>query len=160
MSRLKTAQTTGSTGFPQWSLNWDGVYPERSRRDRYGNRSQQNVTAGPAPPMQLTINSATNRVTQIGGVATTFDASGNMTKDDINCYTYNAENRLKELKNSACTSVVASYLYGPGGQRWRRTLGSTTTHSVYSGSKVIAEYTNNYSLGHLTKGELCRNAPC
>ncbi|MGH9777542.1 MAG: hypothetical protein ACRD5I_03950, partial [Candidatus Acidiferrales bacterium] len=142
MARLKTAQTTGSTGFPQWSLNW--VY------DRYGNRSQQTGTGG-APSMQLTISQSTNRVTAIGGVGTTYDAAGNMTKDDINCYTYNAENRMKELKNSACTSVVASYLYGPEGLRWRRTLGATTTHSVYAGSKVIAEYTNSYSLGSPTK---------
>ena len=40
-ARLRTAQTTGTTQFPQWGLRWD--------YDRYGNRLAQAVTAGSAP---------------------------------------------------------------------------------------------------------------
>lgn len=45
-ARLKTAQTSGSTQYPQWGLSWD--------YDRYGNRKAQNVTLGSGPSNAVT----------------------------------------------------------------------------------------------------------
>jgi YD repeat-containing protein len=47
LSRLSTAVTTGSTGYPKWGLSF--TY------DRYGNRTAQTVTAGTAPSSSLSI---------------------------------------------------------------------------------------------------------
>ena len=53
--RLKTAQTTGSANYPQWGLSW--TY------DRYGNRLSQSQTFDGPPTNSVTVNPATNRIT-------------------------------------------------------------------------------------------------
>ncbi len=53
--RLKTALTTGSTGYPQWGL--------AETNDRYGNRLRQDVTAGSGPSNVVTVSTTTNRIT-------------------------------------------------------------------------------------------------
>ncbi len=131
-ARLKTAVTTGSTQYPQWGLSWD--------YDRYGNRKSQNVIAGAAGSMQLTISESSNRISYIGSVATAYDASGNLTKDDQQRYVFDAENRVVQVKNLANTSVLASYSYDGAGLRVKKTASGSTTLYIFSGTKVIAEY--------------------
>lgn len=45
LGRLKTAVTNGSAAYPQWGLQWS--------YDRYGNRTNQAVTAGGGPNVPL-----------------------------------------------------------------------------------------------------------
>ncbi len=124
-ARLKTGQNG------QWNLSWD--------YDRFGNRKSQN--ANPGIGVQLTISQTTNRVTQIGSIATEHDASGNLTKDDQQRYVYDAENRLTELRDLSGTLTNAQYTYDGNGLRVKKVGGSTTVY-IFSGSKVIAEYEN------------------
>jgi YD repeat-containing protein len=84
--RLATAQTTGSTPYPQWGLSW--TY------DDYGNRTAQSVTAGSAPTNSVTVSTSTNRITAMGGYTFYYDSNGNLTQDDLYKYKYDAENRL------------------------------------------------------------------
>jgi len=130
LSRLSTAVTTGSTGYPKWGLSF--TY------DRYGNRTAQTVTAGTAPSSSLSIAAATNRITGY-----TYDANGNLTVEPFvpsnNNYTYDGENRLVTF---ASGSASATYTYDGGNLRVKKVSGSTTTVYVFSGSKVIAEYAN------------------
>lgn len=49
---------------------------------------------------------------------------------------YDAENRLISVDND----TTASYVYDQNNRRVKKTIGSSVTHCVWEGSKVIAEY--------------------
>jgi RHS repeat-associated protein len=130
--RLSAAQTltvNSTPGAKTWSLQW--TY------DRFGNRLTQSMLAGdpnfPVGQPTLMMNTATNRITNSGY---TYDNAGNMTHDANAAYAYDGANRLTAINT---TAAVYSY-FGP--QRVKKVLGSTTTRYIYSGSKLIAEYTN------------------
>jgi RHS repeat-associated protein len=136
--RLNSAETNGSTGYPQWGMSW--VY------DRYGNRTQQNWVAGSVPTNSLTISASTNRISSGSGFG--YDANGNMTGDGINALTYDSENHAL---TSSGTGGTAQYVYDGKGMRVEKCLsscGSPTTYTVYifGGSQVIAEYDNGASV--------------
>ncbi|MCI0620234.1 MAG: hypothetical protein L0387_00915 [Acidobacteria bacterium] len=126
LHRLLTAVTTGSASYPQWGLSW--TY------DRYGNRTNQTVTAGSPPSNSLTISTSTNRVTGPGTYL--YDANGNMTQEGSASlqYKYDGENRLVEFNNGAATYTHV------GALRVKKVQGGATTVYVFSGAKVIAEY--------------------
>jgi RHS repeat-associated protein len=142
LRRLTAASTTGSTNYPAWGLSF--TY------DRYGNRTAQTVTAGSAPSLSPIISTSTNRITSIGGVNFTYDANGNITKDDIYQYVYDAENRLVTLKTLS-GSTIATYAYDGHSMRIVKVWGASRTTTIYSGSQVISEFddaaSNTYSTG-------------
>ncbi|HEV1996150.1 MAG TPA: RHS repeat-associated core domain-containing protein [Candidatus Acidoferrum sp.] len=116
--------TTGSTAYPKWGLSW--TY------DRYGNRTDQNQTAGSPPMNHVTVDATTNRIITTGY---TYDVGGNMTNDGSNTLTYDAENR-------GATAAGATYTYDGHSLRVKKVSGSTTTVYIFSGSQVVAEYVN------------------
>ena len=82
--RLQAAQTSTVNGTAgTWSLQWTF--------DRLGNRLTQTLTGGNVSIGQpnLVVNTGTDQITGFG-----FDASGNMTSDGVNAYTYDAASRL------------------------------------------------------------------
>ncbi|HEX3094176.1 MAG TPA: RHS repeat-associated core domain-containing protein, partial [Candidatus Angelobacter sp.] len=124
--RLQAAQTTTVNGTAgTWSLQW--TY------DRLGNRLTQSLVGGNVSigQPQLVVDTNTNRITGFG-----FDASGNMTSDGVNTYTYDAANRLTQVNAGA-----GSYTYF-GALRIKKVVGSTTTTYIYSSDRPIAEYVN------------------
>jgi RHS repeat-associated protein len=124
--RLQAAQTTTVSGTAgTWSLQW--TY------DRLGNRLTQSLVGGNVSigQPQLVVDTNTNRITGFG-----FDASGNMTSDGVNTYTYDAANRLTQVNTGAGT-----YTYF-GALRIKKVVGSTTTIYIYSADRPIAEYAN------------------
>jgi RHS repeat-associated protein len=130
LGRLSSAQTltvNATPGSKTWSLQW--TY------DRFGNRLTQQMSAGdPTLPVNqpiLNVNSATNYITNAGY---TYDVAGNMTHDANAAYTYDGANRLTKINS---TAAVYTY-FGP--QRIKKVVGSGTTRYIYSGNKVIAEY--------------------
>jgi len=139
-SRLKTAQTTGSTNYPAWGLSWD--------YDRFGNRKNQNVTLGTGPSAQLDISDTTNRIYTTGF---SYDAAGNLTNDNLNTYTYDAENRLTrvgtDLSHTDFTFDGVGLRvkkYGPAGDA-PPCQGCPPIPSrvyIFLGTKVVAEYLN------------------
>jgi RHS repeat-associated protein len=128
VGRLKSAQTVDLTSANTWKLEW--TY------DRYGNRLTQTQTGGTAstPQPQVTVNPANNHIFFNPPPAPEpYDAAGNMTSDGIHTYTYDAENRIKSLDGGG------TYAYD--GNNIRVQYGNTMY--VFSGSKVIAEYTSS-----------------
>jgi len=58
--------------------------------DRFGNRWNQTVTTGSGLNVSLVFNGSK----QITTVGYWYAAAGNVIMDSVNCYTYDAENRL------------------------------------------------------------------
>jgi RHS repeat-associated protein len=125
-SRLKTAQTNGSTNYPQWGLSW--VY------DRYGNRLNQTLTAGSGYQGSFTVDPTTNHIT---GSPYAYDLSGNMTNDGLNALVYDGENRVT---SSGGALGSGSYAYDGNSLRVSKSASGATTVYIFSGSKVVAEY--------------------
>ena len=124
--RLQAAQTgtvNGTAG--TWSLQW--TY------DRLGNRLSQTLVGGNVSigQPQLAVDTSIYRITGFG-----FDASGNMTSDGVNTYSYDAANRLTQVNAGA-----GNYTYF-GGLRIKKVVGSATTVYIYSADRPIAEYAN------------------
>jgi RHS repeat-associated protein len=128
LARLVTAVTTGSANYPQWGLRWN--------YDRYGNRTDQIVTAGTAPSNSVTVDGASNRIISTGYG---YDANGNMTNDGNNTLVYDGENRVT---SSSGNLGSGTYTYDGNGLRVKKISGGTTTVYIFSGAKVIAEYEN------------------
>jgi len=131
LGRLLTANTTGSTQYPAWGLSW--TY------DRYGNRTNQTVTAGSGYPSSLTISAANNQITTPGF---TYDARGNVMTEPAPgaaTYTYDAE----ECNTKYVGSETATYTCDGNELRVEKAITSgTTTVYIRSGGQVIAEYDN------------------
>jgi RHS repeat-associated protein len=126
--------------------------------DRYGNRWQQNVTAGTAGSSQLVFNGS-NQATRVGicyhaaGLNNQpdgycFDAAGNLLNDGLHSYTYDGENRLIAVDNGQS----ATYLYNPAGQRISKTTPSGTSEFLYdSAGRMVTEVSGS---GAWTRGEI------
>jgi RHS repeat-associated protein len=138
--RLKTQ--THQSGTNVTSMNW--VY------DRYGNRTQQNVTAGSGPQPQFSFNTANN---QISGYS--YDAAGNVTNDGVHAYAYDGENNLISIDGGSTgtftydaanerVEVVTSagterYGFDAAGRRstvWDNSTGALDAVQYYVGGAV------------------------
>jgi RHS repeat-associated protein len=127
LARLASAVTSGDSNYPQWGLSFS--------YDRYGNRTNQTVTAGSAPSNSVTVDQTTNRISQSPYA---YDADGNMTNDgQNNSMVYDAENRLVSINAGSAT-----YSYDAKSLRVKKVAGRTTTVYIFSGTKVVAEYEN------------------
>ena len=131
--------------------------------DRYGNRWNQTASTAPGynPPSgdvsavqpQLSFTGNNNRID-----GWSYDAAGNLLNDNINTYTYDAENRVATLdgvptylydaegrrvaKLSSSGTVTASYVLGLGGEQVSEVNGSGMwMHSnVFVGGRLMATY--------------------
>lgn len=101
--------------------------------DQIGNRTADHI--GSYTPNAL------NQYTSIPGVGTLpqdpYDANGNLVKDGVRTYDYDAENRL--IKVTEGTSI-SNYKYDYLGRRIEKSgTGLTTTRFLYDGWNLIAE---------------------
>ncbi len=99
--------------------------------DRFGNRWQQNVTAGAGPSPQFSFD-ANNRIA--AGVA--YDAAGELTSDGTHTYQYDGAGRLTGVDGGA----TASYVYDAEGRRVERAVGGQKFEEIYDlGGHMVAE---------------------
>ncbi len=116
--------------------------------DRFGNRWQQNVTAGSGPAPQYAFD-ANNRIIPTNCTNTTafcYDAAGNMLQDTFHTYSYDAEGRI--LTVDATSGSPTSYAYDAMGHRAQRTKGGVVSYFGYDlAGHSIVEYQTNPNLG-------------
>jgi RHS repeat-associated protein len=122
-NRLASAQTPPSNPTLGYSYSYD----------RFGNRWSQAVTAGTGLQMQLSFN-ANNQISTTGY---RYDAAGNLMMDGVNCYTYDAENRLSSVApispplSGICGADTMSYLYDAEGRRMARVQSGAVVKQYY-----------------------------
>ncbi|MCU1304994.1 MAG: repeat-associated core domain protein [Candidatus Sulfotelmatobacter sp.] len=148
LNRLATATNTN----PQQGFSY--AY------DQYGNRWQQNVTAGTGNSSQLTFNGSVSAVrngnclhrsgmtNQPDGYC--YDAAGNLLNDGEHSYSYDGENRIVAVDGGAVT-----YDYGGDGQRIRKTTGSGSVEYLYDlAGRVVTELsgTGNWNRSEIYAG--------
>lgn len=72
----------------------------------------------------------------------TYDAAGNLKRDNKYTYEWDQEGNLTAVKNLNGT-VISSYTYQPGGLRKTKTVGSETFHYHYDGTDLVRVSDNN-----------------
>src|SRR5262249_28257794 len=128
LARLITA-----SGWSTWG--------RRFAYDRWGNRTGmwdavsggnqlQNIAIG------ITGSVVNNRIATVNGVTYSYDASGNCTSDGAHSYTYDGKGRQVSVDGGATSSSA----YDSNNWRVKKVAGGVTTHYVWEGAQVIAEY--------------------
>ncbi len=132
------------------SQNWKQTFGY----DRYSNRTTFTQIIGST---NLPINSTTkpnidasnNRFT--AGQGYTYDLAGNLISDpDGKQFTFDGNNKQVEVKD-ASNNVVGTYFYDGNGRRVKKVTATETTVFVYSGSKFVAEFSNDLAPSASTK---------
>lgn len=114
--------------------------------DTWGNRLTQTPTKGSCTMWSQAYDS-TNRIT---GWA--YDAAGNLLNDGSHSYTYDAENRIKQVDGGS----TATYAYDAKGRRVEKQAGGATTDYVYNlaGQVVAEQQPGVWSVGYAYLGDM------
>jgi RHS repeat-associated protein len=131
LNRIGNAATTATSGPDAWAQTYT--------IDPWGNLLE---IAGYHP---FCVSNASNTPNnRLGVLCSTgvqmhlYDSSGNMTWDGAHNYGYDSEGRIKTVDTTAAT-----YIYGPGGERVRKEVGSDATDYVIFNGQTIAEHAPN-----------------
>ncbi len=109
-----TAASYPSAGLGQPAQSYAYAY------DAAGNRTSQTIN-GVVTTYQY---DAANRLTNVNGVAYSYDNNGNLLSDGVRTYTYDAANRLTQVVSG---SVTTQFQYNGDGDRVSLTTGGVTT---------------------------------
>ncbi len=96
--------------------------------------------------MNQTNYNANNQLTTWGTANLFYDLNGNMTSSGTDGYTWDARNRL------VSTLSGASFQYDAFGRRTTKTIGSTTTGSLYDGANPVQELSGATPTANLLSG--------
>jgi RHS repeat-associated protein len=139
VNRLTEAKET-KTGQRTWQQNWS--------YDRFGNRLSHDKYIGDTQiyldnKTNPTINPNTNRFND--GQNYQYDFDGNIIQDaDGRQFTFNGDNKQTQVRD-ANNNIVGTYYYDGGGKRIKKVTDQETTIFVYSGGKLVAEYSTQIS---------------
>jgi len=139
LGRLGTSNQTSNGSSAQRRFDYD----------RWGNRNGVwNAVSGGTQIQSVTFPSTfqqggsapTNRIGSVTNngstVNYTYDAAGNVTNDGLHSYTYDAENRGVSVDGGA----TAQYRHDHQNRRVCKIIGSSWTHYIWEGSRVIGEH--------------------
>ena len=113
---------------------------EQTLFDLVGNRERHTDRAGET--LDFALANPANEYATIGGVAVTYDAAGNLARDeDGRYYDYDEQNRLTEIRADNGTTVLARYRYDALGRRitFEDPVAGRVVRYYYDGSRVIEE---------------------
>ncbi|HEX7289255.1 MAG TPA: RHS repeat-associated core domain-containing protein [Candidatus Angelobacter sp.] len=144
LNRLISAQNAGSNCAAMTVNNKTAYWGNTYAYDAWGNLLQKSVTKCSAENLNVTVG-VNNRISTGGYV---YDAAGNMTSNatDSVTATYDAESRIATALKGG---VTTTYTYDSGGNRLKKSSGSTGTLYWYMTPGIVAES----DLSGVTKSE-------
>ncbi|MEK6288509.1 MAG: RHS repeat-associated core domain-containing protein [Acidobacteriota bacterium] len=116
-----------------------GFYSQRTYTyDRWGNRTAVSGGASQSVMLQQPGGGVTNnRIASVNsGPSYQYDAAGDVTYDAVHSFSYDAESRIVKVDSGS----TGTYSYDSANRRVKKVAAGHTTHYVWEGSKVIAEY--------------------
>jgi RHS repeat-associated protein len=136
LNRISTA------GTPMWTLNYNP--PSLAGTDQYGNL--RNVTAtGAATGLSMSVDSNTNRLTNVGATPISYDAAGNITNDGVTQYTYDAEGRQASENGG-------NFVYDGLGRRVRKPNASLQWYGAGSDVLYQTDVSGNNGIDYIFMG--------
>jgi RHS repeat-associated protein len=130
LNRLSSSSQTNSTASY-------GIVSYTYAFDRFGNRLQQNVTAGSGWQSTLGFTGNYNHIDTYS-----YDAAGNLLNDGTTSYVYDAENRITSATNGL--SGTSDYVYDATGRRVEKAVGGVATDYLYDlKDKQIATFNSS-----------------
>jgi RHS repeat-associated protein len=139
LNRIAQAYTVNTTSTNCWGETYSptatatGVLPSTPGIDPWGNLINRSGVSGMGgcPTEGLSATATTNN--QLNGVGMTYDAAGNVTKDNLgNTPTYDAEDRI-------ATVAGFTYYYDADGTRMEKSTGSSGTMYWMGPSGALTE---------------------
>lgn len=136
--RIREAVEPGGGSTANWTQTFD--------YDRYGNRTAFTQTVGGVTTHSSTpaVDAGKNRFTSTDF---DYDNNGNIVQDkdpvttQTRLFAFNGDNKQIEVIENGVS--VGQYFYDGEGKRVKKVVGDETTVFVYSGGKLIAEYSTN-----------------
>lgn len=133
------------TGTSTTNPNWTQAFGY----DIYGNRTSFTQSGSGLPTISAPpgVNANTNRFTSTNFA---YDKNGNITSDidsvtsQARSFVFNGDNKQIEAKN-ASNVPIGKYYYDGEGKRVKKVTDTETTIFVYSGGKLVAEYSTQVS---------------
>ncbi len=108
--------------------------------DRWGNRTGMWDAVSGGNQLQNIVIDGANHIWSVNSSTSDpnyyYDPAGNLVWAGGHSYNYDAENRLVCVDGCA----TAQYAYDPSNRRYKKVTGGATTHYIWEGSQVIAEY--------------------
>lgn len=134
VNNLLSRGMTVSSGTVNWSYTYNKVHQMLSQ-----NVSDLTYQWRPTGTSSVGYGSANalNQYPTVGAASYSYNGNGNLTGDGTWTYGYNTENMLTSATK---TGTSASFVYDPFLRQAQKTVGSTKTKYVYSGSHMVEEY--------------------
>jgi RHS repeat-associated protein len=138
LGRLVTANQTSNAVSAQ----------RRYEYDQWGNRTAVwNATSGGTQIQAISLQQSggvpTNRVNTITTngqtLNCTYDPAGNVTNDGALSFSYDAESRVVSVNGG----LSGQYSYDAANRRVKKAAGAVTTHYIWEGGQMIAEYSTS-----------------
>jgi RHS repeat-associated protein len=98
--------------------------------DGFGNLTGKTPTAGSAPALSLSINTANNQPIGLGSFDANGNTQGNSNSPGVPAYVWDVENRL--VTTQPAVNQPTTYTYDPWGKRvWKEVPGVPSTCEIY-----------------------------
>jgi RHS repeat-associated protein len=107
--------------------------------DLVGNREEEKLADG--TNIDYNVNQL-DQYTSRDGATFSYDANGNLKQDSQRRYFYDSLNRLVRVEDTASNQTIARFFHDARGRRILELQNGQTTHLVWDGDDLIAEYRN------------------
>ncbi len=113
--------------------------------DTLGNwRRTAYIPVGGTSTTEVRQHNNLNQITQRDSTLFAYDANGNLLDDGIRLYTWDAFNRLIEVRRASDSAVIGQYVYDAGGRRVSKTVSNGGLSGTIPNGMTRAAYNSGW----------------